>query len=205
MRGAQAGFLSRSSLLNVPDDLASCAGPGLTTVPLTPRTVHTITVRLPNPLRAAAIAALLFTGTDKSLLSMTQIGSLEADRIHPDDLASALEWTPHRLQRAATTLAAHLEQSSSPHRLIHTDTAIHLTCVPDLLTGKQRQNLHNSGHTASSLAPARPQPSPASFTTPPAASPPTCPPIRSRAWLSRPAVGKACVGCFRASDLRRRD
>ncbi|KAF0646870.1 MULTISPECIES: hypothetical protein [Streptomyces] len=77
VRGAQAGFLSRSSLLNVPDDLASCAGPGLTTVPLTPRTVHTITVRLPNPLRAAAIAALLFTGTDKSLLSMTQIGSVD--------------------------------------------------------------------------------------------------------------------------------
>ncbi|WP_241838233.1 hypothetical protein [Streptomyces sp. CB03234] len=78
---------------------------------------------------------------------------LEADRIHPDDLASALEWTPHRLKRAATTLAAHLEQSSSPHRLIHTDTAIHLTCVPDLLDPKQRQNLHNSGHTAASLAP----------------------------------------------------
>ncbi|WNM32721.1 hypothetical protein RKE30_21240 [Streptomyces sp. Li-HN-5-11] len=78
---------------------------------------------------------------------------LEADRIHPDDLASALEWTPHRLRRAATALAAHLEQSSSPHRLIHTDTAIHLTCVPDLLDPKQRQNLHNSGHTAASLAP----------------------------------------------------
>ncbi|MGW8850068.1 hypothetical protein ACWGNE_20095 [Streptomyces xiamenensis] len=79
VRGAQAAFLSRSLLLNVPDDLTSCAGPGLTTVPLTPRTVHTITVRLPNPLRAAAIAALLFTGTDKSLLSMTQITSVDKD------------------------------------------------------------------------------------------------------------------------------
>ncbi|WP_240649064.1 hypothetical protein [Streptomyces sp. Z26] len=79
VRGAQAGFLSHSVLLNVPDDLTSCAGPGLTTVPITPRTVHTITVRLPNPLRAAAIAALLFTGTEKSLLSMTQIGSVDED------------------------------------------------------------------------------------------------------------------------------
>ncbi|MFC8277691.1 hypothetical protein ACFUJR_35185 [Streptomyces sp. NPDC057271] len=79
VRGAQAGFLTRSVLLNVPDDLTSRAGPGITTVPLTPRVVHTITVRLPNPLRAAAIAALLCTGTDKSLLSMTQIASVDED------------------------------------------------------------------------------------------------------------------------------
>jgi hypothetical protein len=79
VRGAQAGFLSRVLLLNVPDDLTSRVGPGLTTVPLTPRTVHTITVRLPNPLRAAAIAALLLTGTDTSLLSMTQITSVDKD------------------------------------------------------------------------------------------------------------------------------
>ncbi|MEV6395934.1 hypothetical protein AB0M39_14325 [Streptomyces sp. NPDC051907] len=78
---------------------------------------------------------------------------LEADRIHPDDLAAALEWTPHRLGRAATALAAHLEQPSSPHRLVHTDTTIHLTCVPDLLEPKQRQNLLGCGHTAASLAP----------------------------------------------------
>ncbi|MFF9788944.1 hypothetical protein [Streptomyces nigrescens] len=79
VRGAQAGFLSHSVLLNVPDDLISCAGPGLTTVPITPRVVHTITVRLPNPLRAAAMTALLFTGTAKSLLSMTQIASVDED------------------------------------------------------------------------------------------------------------------------------
>ncbi|GAB7036113.1 hypothetical protein AB0G35_34160 [Streptomyces sp. NPDC021749] len=77
VRGAQAGFLSRSVLLNVPDDLTSCAGPGITTVPITPRIVHTIAFRLPNPLRAAAVAALLFTGTAKSLLSMTQIASVD--------------------------------------------------------------------------------------------------------------------------------
>ncbi|MFF7638557.1 hypothetical protein ACFZB9_36220 [Kitasatospora sp. NPDC008050] len=77
VRGAQAGFLSRSVLLDVPDDLTTCAGPGITTVPLTPRTVHTITWRLPNPVRAAAVAALLFTGTARSLLSMTQVGYVD--------------------------------------------------------------------------------------------------------------------------------
>lgn len=66
---------------NVPHDLTGRAGPGLTTAPLTPRIVHTITVRLPHPLRAAAVAALLFTGTATSLLSMTQIASVDEDGI----------------------------------------------------------------------------------------------------------------------------
>jgi hypothetical protein len=103
-------------------------------------------LRRPGPAHRAAPAAV----GDATVL---HAALLEADRIHPDDLASALEWTPHRLRRAATALAAHLEQSGSPHRLVHTGTAIHLICVPDLLTGKQRQNLHDCGHTAATLAP----------------------------------------------------
>ncbi|PJE97351.1 hypothetical protein CUT44_12940 [Streptomyces carminius] len=78
---------------------------------------------------------------------------LEVGRIHPDDLASALGWGAHRLKRAASILAAHLDQPSSPQRLVHTDTTIHLTCVPGLLDPGQRQNLYNTGHTAASLAP----------------------------------------------------
>ncbi|MFI1018240.1 hypothetical protein [Streptomyces sp. NPDC020965] len=74
---------------------------------------------------------------------------LKTGRIHPDDLASALEWPPDRLKHAATALAAHLEQPSSPHRLIHTGTTIHLTTGPGLLGPKQRHNLH----TAASLSP----------------------------------------------------
>ncbi|MCX4474858.1 hypothetical protein OOK44_38630 [Streptomyces cellulosae] len=77
IRGAQAGLLTRSVLLNVPDDLTRRTGPGITTLPLTPRAVHTITTHLPNPLRAAAIAALLFTGTTTSLLAMTQIAGVD--------------------------------------------------------------------------------------------------------------------------------
>jgi hypothetical protein len=82
VRGAQAGLLTRAVLLNVPDDLKRRAGPGITTLPLTPRTVHIITTHLPNPLRAAAIAALLFTGTATPLLAMTQIAGVDADATH---------------------------------------------------------------------------------------------------------------------------
>ncbi|MEU5052052.1 hypothetical protein [Streptomyces sp. NPDC021096] len=77
VRGAQAHFLGRQLHLDVPDDLVARGGPGITTVPITPHVAHTLTTNLPNPLRAAAAAALLFTGTDQSLLFMTQITSVD--------------------------------------------------------------------------------------------------------------------------------
>ncbi|MGY3056266.1 hypothetical protein ACVWZD_008753 [Streptomyces sp. TE3672] len=77
VRGAQAGFLSRQLQLDVPDDLAERGGPGITTVPITPHVAHILATHLPNPLRAAAVAALLFTGTAPSLLAMTQIASAD--------------------------------------------------------------------------------------------------------------------------------
>ncbi|MFF4590441.1 hypothetical protein [Streptomyces sp. NPDC001388] len=77
VRGAQAGFLSQALLLHVPDDLTEHSGPGITTVPITQRVAHTLTTELPNPLRAAAVAALLFTGTAQPLLSMTQLASID--------------------------------------------------------------------------------------------------------------------------------
>ncbi|WP_424644743.1 hypothetical protein [Embleya sp. AB8] len=36
---------------------------------------HILTTHLPNPLRTAPVAALLFTGTTRSLLSTTQLAS----------------------------------------------------------------------------------------------------------------------------------
>ncbi|MEU7046725.1 hypothetical protein AB0A77_37575 [Streptomyces varsoviensis] len=77
VRGAQSGFLSWQLRLDVPDDLTEHGGPGITTVPITPHVAHTLTTNLPNPLRAAAVAALLFTGTAQGLLSMTQIASVD--------------------------------------------------------------------------------------------------------------------------------
>lgn len=118
VRGAQAGLLTRSVLLNVPDDLTRRAGPGITTVPLTPRTVHTITTHLPNPLRAAAVAALLFTGTAAPLLAMTQIASVdeEATQVAIDRdarISIGAPPTPRHLyaipHRARPLLAAALE------------------------------------------------------------------------------------------------
>ncbi|MFJ5310078.1 hypothetical protein [Streptomyces sp. NPDC088350] len=78
---------------------------------------------------------------------------LQTGRIHPDDLASALQWPAHRLQRAARVLAVQLEQQAGPHRLVHTDTTLHLAAQPGLLTAGQQQNLHEGGHTAASLSP----------------------------------------------------
>ncbi|WP_405933722.1 hypothetical protein [Streptomyces sp. NBC_00827] len=82
VRGAQAGFLSQALLLNVPDDLAEHGGPGITTVPITSRVTHILATQLPNPLRAAAVAALLLTGTSHSLLSMTQLASVGKHTTH---------------------------------------------------------------------------------------------------------------------------
>jgi hypothetical protein len=78
VRGAQAGFLAEGLLLEVPDDLAACGGPGVTTVPYTPRIAHWIGIRLPSPARAAAAAALLFTGTSSQALARIPIGSVDA-------------------------------------------------------------------------------------------------------------------------------
>ncbi|MEU2995724.1 hypothetical protein ABZ772_36650 [Streptomyces griseoincarnatus] len=78
---------------------------------------------------------------------------LQTGRIHPDDAASALQWSAHRLQRAARALAVQLEQQAGPHRLVHTPTTLHLAAQPGLLTAEQQQNLHEGGHTAASLSP----------------------------------------------------
>ncbi|WP_405593925.1 hypothetical protein OG741_37440 [Streptomyces sp. NBC_01410] len=78
---------------------------------------------------------------------------IETGRIHPDDLASALEWDPTRLKRAAAILKAHLHQANSPQRLIHTETTIHLAALPGLLTGRQLNSLYSTGHTAAALSP----------------------------------------------------
>ncbi|MET7714818.1 hypothetical protein [Streptomyces sp. NPDC005407] len=78
---------------------------------------------------------------------------IETGRIHPDDLASALEWDPTRLKRAAAALQAHLHQANSPQRLIHTEATIHLAALPGLLTTRQLNSLYSTGHIAAALSP----------------------------------------------------
>ncbi|MGW4935142.1 hypothetical protein ACWEQH_19290 [Streptomyces sp. NPDC004166] len=77
LRGAQAGFLCCGLVLDIPDNLTDYGGPGVTTVPFTPRVARILTTRLPHPLHAAAAAALLFTGTTPALLRLTQLTSID--------------------------------------------------------------------------------------------------------------------------------
>jgi hypothetical protein len=125
--------LSAAALFSLARALATSPDPLLHTPEQTTR---------PNPGPGAATHA-----------TVLHAALLEAGPLHPDDLASALQWPPHRLKRAATTLAEQLEQQGSPHRLVHTDTTIQLATVPGLLSPRQRQNLHSAGHTAASLSP----------------------------------------------------
>ncbi|WP_405933723.1 hypothetical protein [Streptomyces sp. NBC_00827] len=125
---SSAAMIALAHILNTPPD-------SLLYQPGTPRTgPH----RSPQPTPQAAVlhAALIETGP-----------------VHPDDLASALEWHPTRLTRAAAALKTHLAQANSPQRLICTDTTIHLAATPGLLTSRQLDNLHHAGHCAASLSP----------------------------------------------------
>lgn len=66
LRGAQAGFFALGMRLTVPaaDDLLhTLSGPGLNTVPVTAELVDRIRTGVPHPVLAAALAAILFTGT----------------------------------------------------------------------------------------------------------------------------------------------
>lgn len=63
----------------------------------------------------------------------------------------SVPWLPTP-ERAATALAAHLKQPSSLHRL-RPHRHHHPSHLCAVLGAGQRQNLHNCGHTAASLAP----------------------------------------------------
>ncbi|MFH8224737.1 hypothetical protein ACH4C2_37020 [Streptomyces sp. NPDC018057] len=78
---------------------------------------------------------------------------LQTGPVHPDDLASALMWPVHQLRRAAQTLAVRLEQQAGPHRLVSTDTTLHLAVQPGLLTAAQERNLYEGGHSVAGLSP----------------------------------------------------
>jgi hypothetical protein len=76
-----------------------------------------------------------------------------AGRVHPADLATALDWPPDRLRAAATALCDRLDRPESPHRLVFTDTLAHLAATPGLLTPQQRTSLETAGRSDAALAP----------------------------------------------------
>lgn len=133
----------------------------------------------------------------------------ETGRIHPDDLASALEWTPTRLKRAAASLTAQLHRANSPQRLIHNGMNMHLAAGPRLLTppaaGHSAQHkTHRRGarpwgsHRRSEAAPqhsARPTREYPSRTSPSVDQPAPTSPRRATGPTSGPALrpGPHCL------------
>ncbi|MFQ6148022.1 hypothetical protein ACLMNJ_33945 [Streptomyces seoulensis] len=77
LRGAQAGFLTSGLLLQTPPVLASAAGPGLTTRPVTGHVLHQVSRGIAHPAQLAAILALLFTGTHPDALRSATIAGLD--------------------------------------------------------------------------------------------------------------------------------
>ncbi|MCI3907855.1 hypothetical protein [Streptomyces spectabilis] len=77
LRGAQAGFLRTGFLLDLPDDLDTATGPGITTRPFTPYTAHRISRGIPHPPQLAALTALLTTGTHPDALYTTPVSALD--------------------------------------------------------------------------------------------------------------------------------
>ncbi|WP_280399584.1 hypothetical protein [Nocardia carnea] len=71
LRGAQAAFLLHGMRLDLPPDLNYSVGPGLTTVRLDSRTVEQIRAGAPDPVAAAALATVLFTGA-----TMVELGAV---------------------------------------------------------------------------------------------------------------------------------
>lgn len=78
LRGAQAGFLACSLLLQAPAALHHASGPGLTGRPVTGYALHQISRGIAHPVQLAAILALLSTGTHPDALRATALSVLDA-------------------------------------------------------------------------------------------------------------------------------
>lgn len=81
LRGAQAAFLLHGRRLDLPSDLTYSVGPGLTTKRLEEETVERIRARTRNPVDAAAIATVLFTGATIMELNAIPCASLTSEAL----------------------------------------------------------------------------------------------------------------------------
>jgi len=87
VRGAQAGMLLHGVLLQVPLDLASAHGPGLTGIRVTEQITQRIRRALPNPRFAAAVAVAALTGARPSDVALNAVAPLPR---HSSDLVTEL-------------------------------------------------------------------------------------------------------------------
>ncbi|MEU7632587.1 hypothetical protein AB0C34_21760 [Nocardia sp. NPDC049220] len=81
LRGAQAAFLLHGLRLELPPDLAYSVGPGLTTTPIDHESIARIWARTTNPVHAAVIATVLFTGATVIELNAIPCVALTTDAL----------------------------------------------------------------------------------------------------------------------------
>lgn len=79
LRGAQAGFLLHGLLLDLPADLPTAGGPGLSGTRFSEQTAARIRGAVTSPAHAATLATVLFTGVDPSSLAPATISGLSDD------------------------------------------------------------------------------------------------------------------------------
>ncbi|MFD9667201.1 hypothetical protein ACFWAY_37300 [Rhodococcus sp. NPDC059968] len=79
LRGAQRGLHMHGIRVGLPPNLAFSVGPGLTTVPVTEQTTDRIRSVIPSPTHAAALAALLCTGSPAPHLASIPVSALTSD------------------------------------------------------------------------------------------------------------------------------
>ena len=79
LRGAQTGLRMHGIRLHLPPNLAFGVGPGLTTVPITEQIADRIRSMIPSPTHAAALAALLCTGSPAPHLASIPVSALTID------------------------------------------------------------------------------------------------------------------------------
>ena len=122
VRGAQAGLLLHGVLLAVPEDLHACAGPGLTSIPLTAELTRTAVSGLPHPVHAAALALAVISGHP-----LDGLRGLPISAVHPHAAAVSLDGlyaipTPLRPAVHAACLYRRLSGASEHQRLLTGDT-----------------------------------------------------------------------------------
>ncbi|GAB3934853.1 hypothetical protein GCM10027614_08610 [Micromonospora vulcania] len=132
LRGAQAGFLLHGLHLALPDNLDIASGPGMTTLDFTEHTAARLRAGVANPVHAAALTAVYFTGLSPDLLTPVPLSALSDDAtvLHITAMR-ATTWVadgavgyhipdPARPLMAAARTFQHLRGPERNHRLLST-------------------------------------------------------------------------------------
>ncbi|MFI6503878.1 hypothetical protein [Nonomuraea typhae] len=96
LRGVQAGFLRHGLLLTLPPNPATYTGAGFGPVPFTSEAAELIRLHLSNPVRAACLAASLFTTLPAASLGHVKVTDLSADttQLAVHGFSRGRQWRP---------------------------------------------------------------------------------------------------------------